>query len=326
MKALKIALVFILVANLAYSLVGWLSGGYPSDQQQIEQLEQPAPLPALEAAEGFKLEALAGLAKEVRSGQELERRLNEPSSINNLDLNDDEKVDYIQVTEFGNTENKLGFSLYTEPAKGERQEIAEATIEKNGDRAEIQVVGNEQIYGDNAVFNDWAPVERTTQPAPQGEGYPPMYGSYFYPRPLWASPFGYGYYPGYFSPFSLIATSLYLSSMHSYSRTVVVGPSRYQQTSPTKIDNPNKGKTANQGISRSLKKPTGTQKQFQAKAASQKVGKGGFGQRAARPSQLGAGSSRLGQAGQGFGRNNSSVGSSFRGSASRGRSFSFGGK
>src|SRR3989339_729767 len=136
MKALKVAIVFILVLNGVYSLTQWLGSSSPENERIAEAAAEPDP-----AASGFDLAALTSLTKEIRSGQELERKLNEKDGINNLDLNDDGKVDYLQVEEFGKPETgKVGYSLYTEPAKGERQEIAEVTVEQNGDQAEIQVV------------------------------------------------------------------------------------------------------------------------------------------------------------------------------------------
>ena len=105
MNALKIAIVAILVFNLGTSVVRWLS----EDSTPESYIETPV-------AEGLELKALTALTKEIRSGQELERRLNEKEGINNLDLNSDDIVDYVTVTEFGAVNNKIGYSLVVEPA------------------------------------------------------------------------------------------------------------------------------------------------------------------------------------------------------------------
>jgi len=351
MKALKIAIVLILLINGFFSLMSWLSPDPEPVGDYFEPRASQISQPPAQAAEGFDLAALTVLTKEIRSGQELERRLNTKGGINNLDLDDDGKVDYLQVEEFGQPESgKIGYSVFTEPEINQRQEVAEVTVEQNKDNAEIQVIGNPEIYGDDQVFNDFAPIKREgTPPAAQGAAPYPVYSSYFMPRPLWMSPYGYGMHPPYFSVFPLIMTSMYLNRMGGYHSMARSGPSAHQQTSNRQLNNPNKGKSASSGIKRSLRKPTSTQKQFAAKSNSQKVGKGGFGQnksasRSSASSSRGSstGKSSFGQRqGRGFGssastgqvRSSRGFGSSsprssrsFRGSSGSSRSFSFGGK
>lgn len=329
MKALKIAIIMILVFNAGWSLMKWLS---PEPQPQPLASNTPAQLAPADS--GLDLAALVGLTKEIRSGQELERRLNEQGSINNLDLDANGKVDYLQVQEFGEpAQGAVGYSLYTEPAKDQRQEVAEVTVQQNGDKAEIQVVGNEQIYGPEAIYNDWAPVERQVEQQQQtrSSGYP-MYSSYFMPHPLWLSPFGFGFYPPYFSFFPVMGPSMYMNRVSHYRSGVDRGANRYSQQSGKNLNNPNKGKAASSGIKRSLKKPTTTQKQFQAKT-NRSVGKGGFGQSGARKPATGTNRPALGQrSGSGLNRSGSSFGRSqglsspLRSPSYRSRSFGFGGK
>ncbi|MCP4756170.1 MAG: hypothetical protein GY866_35355 [Proteobacteria bacterium] len=338
MKAIKIAIVMILVLNGAFSLYGWLSKEEP---QPREQYSQALPEPEIAAAEGLELSSLTALSKEIRSGQELERRLNEKDGINNLDLNNDKKTDYINVREFGDVKDKIGYSLTVEPVKSEVQEIATVTVERNVDRAEIQVVGNEQIYGDQAIFNDWTPIEREQQPAQQtGKHAAPMYSSYFYPRPLWISPWYFGFYPPYFSFFPVVHRSVYISRTGGYNASSVRrGGNAYQKTSNKQIRNPNQGKTAGRGITRSLKKPTSTQKKFQA-TQKKNLRSGGFGRTGTGRSKMTGKSSST--SGSRYSRSSNRLGSSrsssfssqrssrsfgsssFRSSGSRSRSFSFG--
>ncbi len=283
MKAIKIALVMILLLNGVYSLHNWLFSDSRSTSFNEEHaaVEEPMLEAETEAAAGLDLLGLTALVKEIRSGQELERRLNEKEGINNIDLNGDNRVDYLFVEEYGEAERKIGYSITAQPVKGEVQEVADVTVEKNGDRAEIQVTGNEQIYGANAIFNDWTPVERSQEGATQ-EGSGPRYSSYFYPHPLWISPWFFGFYPSFFSPFPVVHTRSYANRVNSFdTSTTKKGLNNYQKTSPTKVANPNKGKVANKGIARSLKNPTSTQKQFQVNRK-QNLKSGGFG-RSSRP-------------------------------------------
>ncbi len=309
MKALKAAIVAILLLNVGISLFNWFATEEtPSAAQYIQ--------PEIPAAEGLELVALTSLVKEIRSGQELERRLNEKDGINNMDLNGDDKVDYISVSEFGDVQRKIGYSMVIEPEKNEKQEIAIATVELNQDKAEIQVVGNEQVYGDNAIYNDWTTVERPKEVQHSGSAsYAfPLLASYFLLRPLWMSPFYYGYYPSYYSPYPTTSPNRYSNRVSSKrSSSVKKGANNFQRTSKTSITSPNKGKTANKGITRSLKKPTSTQKQFQA-TQRRSVRSGGFGKSGSKSSS----SQSI------FGSKKSS--SSFRSSVSRSRSFSFSGK
>ena len=139
--------------------------------------------------------------------------------------------------------------------------------------------------------------------------------TYFLMRPLWASPWYYGYYPSHFSPYNRSNSAGYARQTKSYqTNSVKSGTNAYQNKSPQKISSPNKGKTANRGINRSLTKPTATQKKFQAN--NKKIRSGGFGNSGKRTlsTKKSTRSSSL------FG------GSSFRSSKSSSRSFSFGGK
>jgi hypothetical protein len=279
MKAVKIAVIMILVLNGVFSLVNWLSEDKAKLNPPYQALVQPTGAETTTAADGLSLPALTALVKEIRSGQELERRLNQPNGINNLDLAADEQVDYLFVTEFGDVTDKVGYSLTVQPAKDEIQEIATVTVERNGDRAEIQVVGNEQLYGDKAIYNDWTSVERTRVAESSDESDVALHTSYFHPHPLWISPWFFGFYPPYFAFFPIVGQSSYVSRVGRQYHTGSVGrgANLYQQSSGKTVRNPNQGKTAARGIARSLRNPTNTQKQFQA-TRRRNLSAGGFGQ------------------------------------------------
>lgn len=324
----------ILVLNGGASLYNWFFEEEPAPNQYIDTTSFQKP-----AENGLDLPALTTLVKEIRSGQELERKLNVSGSINNLDLNEDSKADYIKVTEFGNLQNNIGYSLTTEPVKNEEQEVAVITIEKNAENAEIQVVGNEQIYGEGAVFNDWTPIERAqSSPEVKGTSGTSHYHSYFYPRPLWLSPWYFGFYPSFFSPYPIISYTRYVSRVGGYrSSSVQRGQNRFQKGKGTSLANPNSGKIANKGIKRSLKNPTSTQKKFQV-GQNRKLRSGGFGQNKSSTARSNSSTKRsFGSTSSNrktsFGKSTSFQrkssffqSSSLRSGSSRSRSFSFGGK
>ena len=70
-----------------------------------------------DAASGLDLIAVGELVKNAKDAESFERALNDPSEkVNNLDLDENGKIDYIKVTEYG-TVNLRGFSLTTELAE-----------------------------------------------------------------------------------------------------------------------------------------------------------------------------------------------------------------
>jgi hypothetical protein len=276
------------------------------------------------AADGLDLQAVLELTKKTKNAKDLEQQINEPGGINNLDLNDDGNVDFIKVTEFGNKSDAWGFSLTVEPQKGEEQEIATIEIEKTGEQAEVQVRGNEHVYGHDYYYHHRF-----------GVGDYLLLSYLMYPHPYYVSPFYYGYYPRYYRPYSTISRTRYRTSMRNYNsgnRARRAKSSSLRKASS--LRNPKAGKVANRGIRKSLANPTSTQKQFRARNASSSRRSGGFGRSSgssvsrkssgshSRSSTVSRSSSRRSG---GFGRSRSS--STARSSRSYGsRSFGGGGK
>lgn len=226
------------------------------------------------ASEGLDLKAVGELVKKAKDAESLERLLNsDKEGVNNLDLDEDGKVDYIKVTEYGNDQLR-GFSLTVEPKAGEVQEVATIEVQKSTDKqAEMQIKGNEQIYG-------------------RGHYYHSRFGltdflilSYlFNAHTPWISPWGYGRYPGYYRPYSTMPSSRYRSTVN---RTT--GGSTFRSgrasTIRSSVKSPNAGKSAT-SVRAPLKNPTASQKAFQARNPSKQVRSGGFGRRSSRSSSL----------------------------------------
>ena len=223
------------------------------------------------AADGLNLKAVGELVKKAKNAEEFELLLNSPKSVNNLDLNEDGKVDYIHVTEYGNDQAK-GFSLTVQPAPGETQEVATIDIEKSGEKAEVEIKGNEQIYGRNHYHHYSSPLTSFL-----------LMSYLFSPHRMFFSPWGYGYYPGGYGAYRPVSSSAYRSRTSNITRS-----STAQRTSGSRLNNksisPNTGKTAKQGIRAPLKTPTRSQKSFQSRNPSRFAKKAtGFG-RTSRPS------------------------------------------
>ena len=144
------------------------------------------------AAEGLDLEAVGALLNEAKDAEELEALLNRENGVNNLDLNRDGVVDFIAVTEFGSGDER-GFSLSSELAPGEEQEIATIRIQQTqeqqnqGQQAEVQIHGNEALYGPNYYYHSRLDL-----------GDVLLLAWLFSPHPFYFSPFAWGYYPPYY--------------------------------------------------------------------------------------------------------------------------------
>ena len=241
-----------------------------------------------EAASGLDLSRLGEIIKGVKTAEELEKKLNIKNGINNLDLNDDKQVDYIKVTEYKINEAKWGFSLSTEVAKNEEQEIASIEIEKVDRNVDVNVSGNQQIYGAGRHYNNFY----------SGSSF--FFLGYLLAshRPYF-SPFGWGYYPSYYSRYSPIPRNSYRQNMNRYRSGNRVG--NYQSSSL----NPNKNKVASKGIKKNLRNPTTTQRSFQrsvGKSSQRSVGRGGFGRTANSSSYRSVRGSTFGRSSGGFGK------------------------
>jgi hypothetical protein len=100
----------------------------------------------------FNLHAVLDLFEKVKSVEEFEKALNRKNNeINNLDLDDDGNVDYIVVREL--MEGSAHLFVLTVPVGNEFQDIATVEIEKTGkEEAIIQVIGNEEIFGEEIIL------------------------------------------------------------------------------------------------------------------------------------------------------------------------------
>ncbi|MFK7824872.1 MAG: hypothetical protein AB8G05_11990 [Oligoflexales bacterium] len=211
------------------------------------------------AEQGLNLKAVGELLKKAKDAAEFEKLLNDPNSgVNNLDLNGDGKVDYIKVTEFG--EDKIrGFSLTTEPSKGEEQEIATIKIEKADEQgnAVVETKGNPQIYGSNHYYqSSWSGI---------GTGL--MLGYLFGSHRSYTSPFSYGNYPYSYSPYRTVPNDTYARRT---GRMIPDGSYKQARTGRYEhINSPNSGKTAS-SIKTPLKNPSRSQKSFQTRQVKRK--------------------------------------------------------
>ena len=146
-------------------------------------------------SDGLDLKLVGALIQDgkCKDAQSLEDTLNKPNGINNLDLDNDKSIDYINVTENDSkgNQNTKSFDLTT-GKEDNVTHIATIELQKVGNEYKINMSGNQQVYGDNCNY--------TSQCGPSfGEMMFCMW--LFQPhRTMWHHPYYYGgYYPSYYS-------------------------------------------------------------------------------------------------------------------------------
>lgn len=119
----------------------------------------------------FSLEGALTIFKKVKSIEEFERLVNdETSNVNNLDLNNDGKIDYVVVEDIKeNNTHAIVLSVYLD--EKEKQDIAVIGIEKKGENeAILQIIGNEELYAANTIVEPFD-VEEKIDNSGKGPAY-----------------------------------------------------------------------------------------------------------------------------------------------------------
>jgi hypothetical protein len=171
--------------------------------------------------DNLNLYAVMKLFQESKTLEEFERNLNDQNStINNLDLNGDNLVDYIKVIDNvdGDVHNIV---LQVAVSPKENQDVAVFTVQRfqNG-QVQIQLTGDEQLYGKDYIIEpifDDANHGETSNPGYTGDTRTvngqtvtyinttpvqiaawPLVRFIFLPSyTIWHSPWYWGYYPSY---------------------------------------------------------------------------------------------------------------------------------
>ena len=223
------------------------------------------------ASEGLDLQAIGAHLEKVKSAEELERALNDPNTgLNNLDLDGNDSTDVITVEEEQDGAIRI-FSLSTEVQQGEVQHLADINIEKVGDKAKVEVHGNEQVYGSGHYYHS---------------SYHVNPGSFwfwaFMARPMWHSPWYWGYRSPYYGYRPLIGMGAYRSRIGGIRSGATNSLQRSGKTSMSKQTRSKmSGKSAKSGVRSKLSKPTQSQRSFRKQDPKAKARTGRFGQRTA---------------------------------------------
>lgn len=176
-------------------------------------------------SENFSLEGALAMFKQANTLEEFEKLINaENNSVNNLDLNNDENIDYISVNSIKDNDTHV-IVLQTWINETEKQDIATIGIEKTGnEEAQLQIIGDEDLFGENTIVEPFDVTE--TLEKGKGPAYPKVtlnrvfvnvwlwpcvrfvYASNYI---IYTSPFRWRMYPNWWKPWRPVKVAVFRS-------------------------------------------------------------------------------------------------------------------
>ena len=156
-------------------------------------------------SDNLDLKAVASIFGDSENLEDFERRLNDPKlKISNLDLNNDNQVDYLRVIESVEGRTHL-IVIQAILEKDIFQDVATIEVEKDANnRMQVQVVGDVFMYGNNYIYE---PIYVRT----------PIIFSYFWVsnyRPYYSS-WNWGFYPSFYYYWHPFPIYKYRRNVHS---------------------------------------------------------------------------------------------------------------
>jgi hypothetical protein len=218
--------IIILLALLLISI--WSIPVFSQAEKESETLGLPG--------DNLDLYAVLDLFQKSKTIEDFEKSLNdEKTGINNLDLNLDDKVDFLKVV---TKQDGKDFTFVLQDAVNEKetQDVAVILVSKDKEnKVTMQIVGDKDLYGKDYVIEPKAAAPASTaNPGYTGANpvtesvpasttvvvvestpivqyvYSPVYVPY-------VPPYYYGYYPPYYNPLVVpIAIGIYHSNHYPY--------------------------------------------------------------------------------------------------------------
>lgn len=211
--------------------------------------------------DNLNLYAVLDIFQKSKTLEDFEKVLNEQDSkVNNLDLNNDDQIDYIEINsqKDGNTNLII---LQVAVSATEKQDVSVIEVEKDKkNNIHVQIIGDEDLYGKNYIVEPSDTVAGTPNPGYKGDASvivnnnttnnynttsDPSYVStnvsvwpvvVFMFSPIYVpyrSPWYWGYYPSYWRPWRPVYYHDYWGyhghyyNSNYYRRTAVVRNPRY---------------------------------------------------------------------------------------------------
>lgn len=175
------------------------------------------------AGDQFDLFAVLNTFEKSSSPESFEKSLNSKSAgVNNLDLNEDGKTDYVKVTDKKIDDKSHVLILQVDLDKDKTQDIATIEIEKTGEReAHIQIVGDKDLYGSDYIVEPKgskaaAALVVATTYAVNVWSWPVIGFIYAPAYVVWASPYYFDYYPVWWEPWPVVVYDEYYPVVSVY--------------------------------------------------------------------------------------------------------------
>jgi hypothetical protein len=177
--------------------------------------------------DNFSLEGALVMFKKSNSLEEFEKYLNqEENNVNNLDLNNDGNIDYINVDDLAeNNTHVIVLSTYL--SENEKQDIATINIEKTGNEtASLQIEGDQELYAENTIVEPFDIDEKAEKSSGGGPSVPEIITTnivvnvwgwscvrYIYAPTyvVFVSPHRWGFYPKWYRPWRPFHHSFFIS-------------------------------------------------------------------------------------------------------------------
>ena len=200
--------------------------------------------------DNLNLFAVLDLFQKSKTIEDFEKSLNlESTGVNNLDLNNDSKVDFIRVDTEQDGDDFM-FILRVAISEKEIQDVAAIMVSKDENKnITLQIIGDEALYGKDYIVEPQteATPSVTANPAYTGEQpvtvnvpatqvvvvqsapivqyvYSPAYVPYY-------PPYYYGFYPPYYAAFTIMAIGIYHHNhyhrYYGYHNTIVIHNHRH---------------------------------------------------------------------------------------------------
>ncbi|WAC09307.1 hypothetical protein [Dyadobacter pollutisoli] len=202
------------LASFIIMIACMLSGLNAKAQAEEEKLDLPG--------DNLNLYAVLKLFQESETLEGFERKLNdEETEINNLDLDGDDNIDYIRVSDDADG-NLHTITLKVAVSDREDQDVAVFFVEKKEDgQVLIQLIGDEDLYGKDYIIEPNALSDNGETPNPGYNGnkerrdepvevrdnttyviasWPLVRYIYVPNYVIWHSPWRWHYYPSYWHP------------------------------------------------------------------------------------------------------------------------------
>ena len=209
-----------------------------NDKQVVKKTPEVNITSAVNPADGLDFKLVGALFQEgkVTNAETLESELNKEGGINNLDLNGDEKTDYINVSENEAVGEFRSFDLTTGD-EADATFIGSVEVEKSADgNFNIHMSGSEEIYGANSHY------QVSHRPS---VSQMMLYSWMFSPRPrYYHRPYYMGHYPSYYHPIRVVPMGAYNSRTSVQRTTTSTSVTKSKTAYKSKTKSANKGKTS----------------------------------------------------------------------------------